>query len=678
MRILAVLALIAALGLSSGSLTAGDPNSDPIAVDDAAHTAEDTLVDIDVLLNDGDADGDALSVTAVTDPPNGTAAINLDETVRYTPDLSFTGTDSFMYTISDGAATDTATVRVTIGDLDLAVTKALTVGSSAPSPADALTYQVTVANNGPGDASGVQLTDLLPAGLTISGTPVASAGAYTVATGVWDIGALANGASATLDLTGTVDAGTEGDTITNTAALSAVAETDVDPSNDSASVAVVVGGGVDIAVTKALTVGSSTPAATDPLTFQVTATNNGPGEATGVEVTDLLPAGLTISGTPVASAGAYTVATGVWDIGALANGASATLDLTATVDAGTEGDTITNAAAVTAVTETDTEPSNDSASVAVVVGGGVDIAVTKALTVGTSAPNPTDGLTYQVTVTNNGPLTATGVLVTDLLPAGLTPTGVPVADAGTSYNATTGVWAIGTLAPLASVTLDLSGTVDAGTEGDTITNTATVTNVDETDVDPSNDSASVAVVVGGGVDIAVTKTLTDGSDEPDPADELTFRVTATNNGPLDANGVVVTDLLPAGFTVSGTPVASAGTSYDSTTGVWTIGTLADGADATLDITATVDAGTEGDTITNTAALSAVDETDVDDGNDSASVDVTVKGEPDGEDRAGKADKDGKVTICHIPPGNPDNGRTITISENAWPAHERHGDTLDAC
>jgi len=48
---------------------------------------------------------------------------------------------------------------------------------------------------------------------------------------------------------------------------------------------------------------------------------------------------------------------------------------------------------------------------------------------------------------------------------------------------------------------------------------------------------------------------------------------------------------------------------------------------------------------------------------------------DEEDEDGDGDK---ITICHIPPGNPDNAKTISISSSAWPAHERHGDTMGAC
>jgi len=41
-------------------------------------------------------------------------------------------------------------------------------------------------------------------------------------------------------------------------------------------------------------------------------------------------------------------------------------------------------------------------------------------------------------------------------------------------------------------------------------------------------------------------------------------------------------------------------------------------------------------------------------------------------------KNEKITICHVPPGNPDNAHTITISENAWPAHQAHGDSQGEC
>src|SRR5919109_2279957 len=90
-------------------------NSLPVAVDDSATGRAGFPVKISVLANDSDADGDSLTVTGVSDPPNGSAVINADNTVTYDPDGCFVGTDTFSYTISDGnGGTDTALVSVTL------------------------------------------------------------------------------------------------------------------------------------------------------------------------------------------------------------------------------------------------------------------------------------------------------------------------------------------------------------------------------------------------------------------------------------------------------------------------------------------------------------------------------------------------------------------------------------
>jgi hypothetical protein len=49
-----------------------------------------------------------------------------------------------------------------------------------------------------------------------------------------------------------------------------------------------------------------------------------------------------------------------------------------------------------------------------------------------------------------------------------------------------------------------------------------------------------------------------------------------------------------------------------------------------------------------------------------------------DDDGGEPPPSGKVTICHVPPGNPENAKTITIDGSAWPAHQAHGDTMGAC
>jgi len=90
-------------------------NTPPVAVNDVTSTYVNTAVTIDVLTNDSDPDGDALTVTNATDPANGQVVVNADNTITYTPDPDFNGSDSFSYSISDGnGGTDSANVYISI------------------------------------------------------------------------------------------------------------------------------------------------------------------------------------------------------------------------------------------------------------------------------------------------------------------------------------------------------------------------------------------------------------------------------------------------------------------------------------------------------------------------------------------------------------------------------------
>jgi hypothetical protein len=86
-------------------------------------------------------------------------------------------------------------------------------------------------------------------------------------------------------------------------------------------------------------------------------------------------------------------------------------------------------------------------------------------------------------------------------------------------------------------------------------------------------------------DLSILKTVSNAT--PPIGSNVTFTIVATNNGPRDADGVVVTDLLPSGYTYVTSTVSTG--SYSNASGVWTIGNLANGASATLSITATVKA-----------------------------------------------------------------------------------------
>ena len=74
----------------------------PVANDDIAFTNRNIPAILDILFNDNDVDGDPLSIASVMQGTNGTVTLNADNTVTYTPHPDFIGTDSFMYTITDG------------------------------------------------------------------------------------------------------------------------------------------------------------------------------------------------------------------------------------------------------------------------------------------------------------------------------------------------------------------------------------------------------------------------------------------------------------------------------------------------------------------------------------------------------------------------------------------------
>ncbi|HZD22250.1 MAG TPA: Ig-like domain-containing protein, partial [Acidimicrobiia bacterium] len=101
----------------SGELFLGEPP--PVAVDDAYSTDEDVPLNVSapgVLDNDSDVDGDPLSVSAFdsSSVEGGTVVVDPDGSFTYTPPPDFFGTDSFSYTVTDGLATDEATVTITV------------------------------------------------------------------------------------------------------------------------------------------------------------------------------------------------------------------------------------------------------------------------------------------------------------------------------------------------------------------------------------------------------------------------------------------------------------------------------------------------------------------------------------------------------------------------------------
>lgn len=103
------------LQFSNGVIDLTGSATPPNGVADEATVTEDQSVVIDVLANDSDPGGRPLDVTAVAQPSHGSVVINADNTISYTPDANFSGTDSFTYTVSSGpVSTATATVTLTV------------------------------------------------------------------------------------------------------------------------------------------------------------------------------------------------------------------------------------------------------------------------------------------------------------------------------------------------------------------------------------------------------------------------------------------------------------------------------------------------------------------------------------------------------------------------------------
>ncbi|MDG3581874.1 PKD domain-containing protein [Galbibacter pacificus] len=520
---------------------------------------------------------------------------------------------------ADGTGDDFAQMAVVPRmPTDIEVVK--TVDDDTPGIGDEINYTITVYNNPNGganisDATGVSVRDILPSGLSFVSAS-ASVGDYDDAVGTWNIDNLANGATVTLTITARVRALGN---YTNTAELIAADASDPDstPGNgveaedDQSTVIITPVDNADLMLTK--TVGNSTPNVGDNIQFILTVENQGPGIATGVSVTDVLPVGFTYIGS-TATNGTYNSGTGVWDISTpILSGGSQTLTIVASVNAsaGTANEYL-NTSEITASdnTDPDSTPNNgdtsedDYAEVLVTPASVIDLSVEKEVNV--LRPDTGDEIIFTLTIENAGPSTATGVQVTDLIPDGYT---YVSDDSAGLYDSTTGIWDVGTLTSGTSMIMNI--TVSVNSTG-TYVNIAEVTAVNETDADstPANgdadedDQDQAQTLPRVTVDIEVEKTVN--IQEPQTGDEIVFTIVTLNNGPSDATGVVVNDLLPSGYEFV-SAVTIAGT-YDEVTGGWNIGSLAENDLVTLEITATV---LESGQYANTAELVALDQTDSD-------------------------------------------------------------------
>ncbi len=361
---------------------------------------------------------------------------------------------------------DTATVSTTLTQsADVSVTKS---GPATIVAATNITYTVDVTNNGPSNASDVVLTDTLPAETTLVSS---SCGSTTCA-----IGTLAPGVTQSFTIVAHVDADATGPLV-NTADVTTSTPDPSSSNNTSSVTTTVTPAPADVSISKSAPTAASVGT---NVTYTIVVTNAGPATANNVVVTDTLPAGTMLVSSSAGCTGTTTI---TCTVGTLAANASATITLV--VQMPQTPQTVTNTASVT-TTSNDPTPGNDAASAQTgVAPAAVDLAIAKttpfeAMLVGSNA-------TYTIVLTNNGPETASDVVITDALPTGTTFVSSSAGCTGT----TTVTCNVGTLTAGQTVTYTIVVTLPPTPQ--TVMNTATVS-TSSNDPVPGNNSSTAVIV----------------------------------------------------------------------------------------------------------------------------------------------------------------------------------------
>jgi uncharacterized repeat protein (TIGR01451 family) len=519
----------------------------------------------------------------------------------------------------------------TVTPLDVADVKVTKTDSIDPVLAgNNLTYTVTVTNDGPSDATAVQLTDNLPTDATVtfvsgqqtSVTPifnctyplVNSSGGTVTCT----IATLAAGASGTFEIVLKVGASTANNTSLSNTATVTTTKTDPDSTNNTKTETTLVHARADLKMDK---VGPPTGNVGDPTGFDytLTVTNQGPSNNTGgFTVTDTLPTGVTFqttgSSSECSAVGQVVTCT---DNTGLAVLGTKVFTLHVTIDPAVVGGTdLLNSATVASNGTIDqTSGNNTSTPVSTIAQANADLSIAKSGP-STAVAGAPAGYDYTITVTNNGPSSQTGgFTVTDTLPTGLTFHSTGSSSECSAVGQVVTCTTVTGLAVLGNKQFTVHVTVSPSVaDGTVLSNTASVASNGTTDPISANNNTTLTPVnttIETSADIEVTKT-----DSPDPViagNELTYTVTITNNGPSDAQNVNLTDGVPANTTFvsaaqnTGPTFSCTNPSVGSSTGnvSCSITTLASGASATFEIKVKVDANAaDGSSISNTATGSS--------------------------------------------------------------------------
>lgn len=411
---------------------------------------------------------------------------------------------------------------------------------------DIVIWILKITNNGPNVGTGIRLKDLIPDGLIILSCDDEN---YNKKTGILNIDSLNMGESKIINIKTLVN---KTGTFINEASVSGN-EYDWDLKNNNDSAGINVNPSADLAVE--ILVNDTNPKFNSLVKWTLRVTNNGPDEATGVVVCDLLSKDLIY----LSSTGNYDVKSGLWNIETLESGKSVSIDIVTLVN---KTGKIANDASVSGK-EYDWNLSNNYDNKSIAVDVCADLAIKKL--VNDTNPKFNSLVEWTLRVTNNGPDTATGVVVCDILPEGLI-------SIDKSFN---GTWNVGKL--LNNQTKELTIICLVNKTGKLV-NIADIAG-NEYDCNLTNNIVNKSIEVAQSADLFVKKYVNNTS--PDFGEIIKWSVVVSNNGPDIATNVQVNDLLDDGLIF----VKSSSTkgNYDVKSGIWTIDSLAPETDETLNI-----------------------------------------------------------------------------------------------
>jgi len=494
-----------------------------------------------------------------------------------------------------GNNTSLPTSTVVIAQSQLMVTKAIapngaTFAQAPPAPNGAvvpgtnLTWRLSVTNNGPSDVNNVQVVDTLPSNTTyISAVPAIGSGFTCLPAngGVVTCNAplLPTGVTRTIDIRVAIDPATKESLVNKADATGITSGFNVVINSPTFTLTTPVGPTSDLVLTK--THQPEPVVAGTNVTYTLTLKNNGPSTAAMTQVVDTLPAGQTLAAAPDVSAapGFTCVPSAVGSAGpitcsadALAPNAQVVIRITAKVDPSLPAGIYNNTATATSMSF---DPTPASVTDPVTVITRADLAVNKIAPATAVAGTQ---MTYTITAANNGPSSASNMVITDQLPTGAV--FISATGPGSSLLSTPVVGSNGIVKAtwngltLPGVTRQLTIVVRVCSEvacDTNISNTATASS-DTVDPDTTNNSSTATTKTQAVWDLSIAKS---GPATTAPDSTITYTLTVTNTGPSNSANTVVTDVLPKGFTVAGTPSinlsgATATVSTNSATGQQTV------------------------------------------------------------------------------------------------------------